>query len=156
MNSKNIKHGISSIAVLLISFVIVSPASSEQNFYPWKVENYSINEPLGNKNGDATRGRKIVINRDKGNCLACHSIPIPEESFHGTVGPPLHGVASRLTEGQIRLRVADETKIIPNTIMPGFYKNPKENNRVDDEYWGKPVLNAQEAEDVIAYLMTLK
>lgn len=156
MKAKNIKHGLCTIAMTLISFVIVSPASSEPNFYPWKIENYAINEPLGNKKGNAIRGRKIVINSDKGNCLACHSTPIPEESFHGTVGPPLHGVASRLTEGQIRLRVADETKIIPNTIMPGFYKNPKENNRVDDEYWGKPVLNAQEAEDVIAYLMTLK
>lgn len=142
--------------MLLISAVIISPASSEPNFSPWKIENYAINEPLGNKKGNAIRGRKIVINRDKGNCLACHSIPIPEESFHGTVGPLLHGIASRMTEGQIRLRVADETKIIPTTIMPGFYKNPKENNRVDDEYWGKPVLNAQEAEDVIAYLMTLK
>lgn len=156
MKAKIIKHGLCTIAMTLISFVIVSPASSEPNFYPWKIENYAINEPLGNKKGNAIRGRKIVINSDKGNCLACHSTPIPEESFHGTVGPPLHGVASRLTEGQIRLRVADETKIIPNTIMPGFYKNPKENNRVDDEYWGKPVLNAQEAEDVIAYLMTLK
>ena len=156
MKPKNIKHGLSTIAMTLISFVIVSPASSEPNFYPWKIENYAINKPLGNKKGNALRGRKIVINRDKGNCLACHSIPIPEESFHGTVGPPLHGVASRMTEGQIRLRVADETKVIPTTIMPGFYKNPKENNRVDDKYWGKPVLNAQEAEDVIAYLMTLK
>lgn len=142
--------------MLLISFVIVSPASSEQHFYPWKIENYAINKPLGNKKGNATRGRKIVINRNKGNCLACHNLPIAEESFHGTVGPRLHGVASRLTEGQIRLRVADEQKIIPTTIMPGFYKNPKENNRVDDKYWGKPILNAQEAEDVITYLMTLK
>lgn len=156
MESKNIKYSINSFAILLISFVLISPSYSEQNFYPWKIENYAIKKPFGGFNGNAQRGRKIVINKDKGNCLACHSLPIPEEPFHGTVGPPLQGIASRYTEGQIRLRIADEQKVIPTTIMPGFYKDPKENNRVDDNFWGKPVLTAQEAEDVIAYLMTLK
>lgn len=156
MKTKNIKHGVSCTAIALISFVTVSPSYSEQNFYPWKIENYAIKKPLGGFTGDAQRGRKIVINKDKGNCLACHSLPIPEESFHGTVGPPLQGIASRLSKGQIRLRVADEQKINPFTIMPGFYKNPKENNRVADDFWGKPVLTAQETEDVITYLMTLK
>lgn len=156
MRTKVIKHGVFGIAMSLISVDIFSPSFSEQMFYSWKIKNYAINTPLGGFNGNAQRGRNIVINKDKGNCLACHSLPIPEESFHGTVGPPLQGIASRLTKGQIRLRVADEQKVIPTTIMPGFYKDPKENNRVDDNFWGKPVLNAQEAEDVIAYLMTLK
>jgi len=157
MQTKVIKHAMFGIVVLsLISVDIFSPSFSETLFYPWKIENYAIKKPLGNFNGDAQRGRKIVINKDKGNCLACHNLPIPEESFHGTVGPPLQGIASRLSKGQIRLRVADEQKVIPTTIMPGFYKDPKENNRVDDDFWGKPVLTAQEAEDVIAYLMTLK
>jgi len=155
MKMKNINHGLI-VTMTLISFSLVSTAHSEQKFYPWETENFAINKPLGGFNGNAERGRKIVIDKNKGNCLACHAMPIPEESFHGTVGPALHGVGSRYTEGQIRLRVADEQKVNPMTIMPGFYKNPKENNRVDDQYWGKPVLNAQEAEDVIAYLMTLK
>lgn len=156
MDTKNIKYGISSIAVFLISFIFSSSSYSEQNFYPWKIKNYAIAAPFGGMKGNAQRGRKIVINKNKGNCLACHNLPIPEEIFHGTIGPPLQGIASRLNKGQIRLRLADEQKINPNTVMPGFYKNPKENNRVDDKYWGKPILNAQEAEDVIAYLMTLK
>ena len=156
MNTWNIKHGLSYVAVSLISFFFAPPSYSEQNFYPWKIENFAITKPLGGFVGDAQRGREIVIDKDKGNCLACHSLPITEESFHGTVGPALHGIASRYNEGQIRLRVADEQKVNPITIMPGFYKNPKENNRVDDDYWGKPVLTAQETEDVIAYLMTLK
>ena len=150
------KHAVFVIIFSLLSIGIFSPAFSEQIFYPWKIENYAIKKPLGGFIGNAQRGRKIVINQDKGNCLACHSLPIPEESFHGTVGPPLQGIASRLNKGQIRLRVADEQKINPFTIMPGFYKPPKENNRVDDNFWGKPVLTAQETEDVIAYLMTLK
>ncbi len=141
---------------LLMSIASPSSSLAEQTFYSWKIENYAIKKPLGGFTGNAQRGRKIVINQDKGNCLACHSLPIPEESFHGTVGPPLQGIASRLNKEQIRLRVADEQKINPATIMPGFYKNPKENNRVDDNFWGKPVLTAQETEDVITYLMTLK
>ena len=156
MQTKIIKHAMFAVVLSLISVDIFSPSFSEQTFYPWKIENYAIKKPLGGFNGNAQRGRKIVINKDKGNCLACHNLPIPEESFHGTVGPPLHGIASRLSKEQIRLRVADEQKVIPTTIMPGFYKDPKENHQVDDDFWGKPVLNAQEAEDVIAYLMTLK
>ncbi len=150
------KHAVFAIVFSLLSISTFSPSFAEQIFYPWKIENYAIKKPLGGFTGDAQRGRKIAINQDKGNCLACHSLPIPEESFHGTVGPPLQGIASRLNKGQIRLRVADEQKINPFTIMPGFYKNPKENNRVADDFWGKPVLTAQETEDVITYLMTLK
>ena len=156
MRTNVINHGAISFIMSVMLFVIFSPAYSEPIFYPWKIENYAIKKPLGGFIGNAQRGRNIVINKNKGNCLACHLLPIPEESFHGTVGPPLIAIASRLSKEQIRLRVADEQKVIPTTVMPGFYKNPKENNRVDDDFWGKPVLTAQEAEDVISYLMTLK
>ena len=159
----NTQHHIAAIGILAgifmsISFVSLSYAepSADNKYYPSKIKNFAIEQPFGGYTGNAERGRKIVINRDKGNCLACHSFPIDEEAFHGTVGPSLHGIASRLNEAQIRLRVADQQKINPMTIMPGFYKNPKENNRVADSYWGQPVLSAQETEDVIAYLMTLK
>ena len=156
MQTTIIKRTVFTIVFSLLSIGASSPSFAEQIFYPWKIENYAIKKPLGGFTGNAQRCRKIVINKDKGNCLACHSLPIPEESFHGTVGPPLHGIGARLSKGQIRLRVADEQKINPATIMPGFYKNPKENNRVADDFWGKPVLTAQETEDVITYLMTLK
>jgi len=141
---------------LIVLFAVSTSSFSEEKFIPWQIENYAINKPLGGLMGDAKRGKEIVKRKDKGNCLACHSLPIPEESFHGTVGPSLKGIATRLNTGQIRLRIADETKLIPGTIMPGFYKNPKEINRVADGFWGKTVLTAQEVEDVVAYLMTLK
>ena len=83
-------------------------------------------------------------------------MPIPEEDFHGTVGPPLHGVGARYTKGQIRLRVVDERRIFPMTIMPGFYRDPAKANRVADAYWGKTFLTAQQVEDLVAYLETLK
>ncbi len=117
---------------------------------------YAIDESLGGLQGDARRGRQIAISRSKGNCLACHRLPVPEEEFHGTVGPSLEDVGSRFSEGQLRLRIVDEKQLNPMTIMPGFYRDPKHFNRVLDEYEGRTVLNAQEVEDVVAYLLTLK
>ena len=128
MQRLSVKYGLVGTLTLLMLTAVLLPSFAGQAFYPWKMENDAINAPLGGFKGEARRGRDIVKNKDKGNCLACHSLPISEEPFHGTVGPPLQGVASRLNEGQIRLRVADEQKLIPATIMPGFYKNPRENN----------------------------
>ena len=83
-------------------------------------------------------------------------MPIPEEPFHGTIGPPLQGVGARYSAAQIRLRIVDEQQVNPFTIMPGFYRDPLEANRVADVYWGKTFLSAQQVEDLVAYLVTLK
>ena len=129
MNTRVIKLGSGLITNTLAFFLLISPVTSiswadtkpDTKFYPWKMQNYAITKPFGGYKGNADRGRKIVINRDKGNCLACHALPIKEESFHGTVGPALHGIASRLSEGEIRLRVADEQKINPMTMKTFFF-----------------------------------
>jgi sulfur-oxidizing protein SoxX len=142
--------------VLLLTSTAALPASAVPGYVAWQADNYAIAEPLAGLSGDPGRGREVVRRKDRGNCLACHSLPIPEESFHGTVGPPLAHVASRLNAGQLRLRIADETRLVPGTIMPAFHKNPAELHRVADEFFGKPILSAQEVEDVVAYLMTLK
>jgi len=149
------------LAVLTTLFVIlfladVSDTQAKDTYYAWKSDNFAIQLPLNGLKGNPLRGRQIVIRQDKGTCLTCHSLPIPNESFHGTIGPPLHGIASRKSEGEIRLHVVDQQKINPQTIMPGFYKNPQELNLVLDEYFGKTMLSAQEVEDVVAYLMTLE
>lgn len=120
------------------------------------MDQFAIKAPIGGRKGDATRGRKLVADRNKGNCLACHSMPIPEESFHGSIGPSLAGLASRMTEAQIRLRVVDEQQINPASIMPGYYRDPKLIHRVLWEYEGLTILTAQEVEDMVAYLVTLK
>ena len=122
----------------------------------WKVEDFQIKEPLCGLKGDAKRGRDLVISRKKGNCLACHVMPIPEQDFHGEVGPSLVGVGSRYPLGMLRLRVIDEKKINPLTVMPGFYVNPDALHKMPDKYKGKTVLSAQEVEDVVTYLSTLK
>jgi sulfur-oxidizing protein SoxX len=125
-------------------------------YQSWKNTDFSIAAPLGGLKGDAVNGRKVAIHRGKGNCLACHQMPIPEEEFHGEIGPPLMGVGGRYDEGQIRLRIVNMQEINPGTLMPPFYKHPDQFNRVSKQYQGRTILTAQEVEDVVAYLMTLK
>ena len=126
------------------------------NYVAWKSESFAISKPLTAVPGDAARGRQLVIATDKGNCLACHKMPIDEEIFHGTLGPDLSHVARRLNQAQLRLRVVDQKQINPMTIMPGYYRDPEKFNLVANEYSGKTLLTAQEVEDLVAYLMTLK
>lgn len=104
--------------------------------------------------GDAENGRKVVINRKKGNCLACHKMPIPEEQFHGETGPDLAGVGATYSEADLRMRLVDPKALNPDTMMPSFYKTGQ--HRVLKAFEGKTILSAQEVEDIVAYLMTLK
>ncbi len=143
-----------SLAFLLISFSTQVPAG--EAYVQWQSHNYAISKPLTNMKGNAARGRALVIATDKGNCLACHVMPIKEEPFHGNLGPDLSYVASRLTEAELRLRVVDEKQINPHTIMPGYYRKPALLKLVANEYNNRTILSAQEVEDVVAYLMTLK
>ena len=142
--------------LLFLGVLTLTAAHADESYYSWRMDNFAINAPLGGLKGDAQRGRQIVIDSHKGSYLACHEMPIPEEPFHGNIGPPLGGVATRLKEGQLRLRIVDEKQINPETIMPGYYRHPKHFTLVSDEYMGKTFLTAQEVEDVVAYLLILK
>lgn len=142
--------------LLFAMVVLAPPVLAAGGYVPWQAEGDTIPQPLGGLQGDVGRGRETVRRKDLGNCLACHQVPITEEPFQGTVGPPLQGVGSRLSAAQIRLRVADESRLVPTTIMPPFHKNPADLNQVADEYYGKPVLSARQVEDVVSYLMTLR
>ncbi|MDP6705896.1 MAG: sulfur oxidation c-type cytochrome SoxX [Alphaproteobacteria bacterium] len=119
------------------------------------VDESSIPKSLTGKTGDAKNGRKIAIHRKKGNCLACHEMPISEQPFHGQIGPDLKGVAERYSEGELRLRVVNPKIVNEASIMPSFYRNDGF-HRVLKKFQGKTLLSAQEVEDVVAYLMTLK
>jgi sulfur-oxidizing protein SoxX len=105
--------------------------------------------------GDAVKGRAIVANRQVGLCLLCHSGPFPEERFQGDLAPPLQGAGSRLSEGQLRLRIVDSGKVNPATIMPSYYKTAGL-TRVAPAFAGKPVFSAEQVEDVVAFLKTLR
>lgn len=113
----------------------------------------TLEAPLTRTPGDAVRGREIVTGRD-GNCLLCHALPEPGQRFMGNVAPPLTAVASRLSAGQIRLRVVDPTRVNPDAVMPAYHR-VNDLDQVALQYRGKPVLDAQQVEDVVAYLSTL-
>ncbi|WP_135079941.1 sulfur oxidation c-type cytochrome SoxX [Terasakiella sp. SH-1] len=129
---------------------------SEPNLKPYTiVDGTSIPKSFTGKPGNPANGKKLFVHRKKGNCLTCHTAPIPEQQFHGQVAPDLAGVADRMTEGEIRLRIVNPKLMNPDTPMMAYYKTHGL-NQVKKSFVGKPMLNEQELEDVIAYLMTLK
>jgi len=105
--------------------------------------------------GDPARGRAIVVDRQVGLCLLCHSGPFPEQRFQGDLGPDLGGVGARLSAGQIRLRIVDPARANPATLMPAYFKT-EGLERVAPAFRGKTVLSAQQIEDVVAFLVTLR
>jgi sulfur-oxidizing protein SoxX len=114
-----------------------------------------IPNSLTGRAGDAARGRDIALSRERGNCIVCHVLPAPDEKLHGDVGPNLKGVGGRLSEAQMRLRLVDGRRLNPTSMMPSYYRLDGL-KRVAAAYAGKPVLTADEIEDVLAYLMTLR
>lgn len=115
----------------------------------------TIPTPLTTSPGDAGRGRAIVANRQVGLCLLCHTGPFPEERFQGNLAPDLSGAGSRWSEGQLRLRLVDATRLNPQSIMPAYLRSDGF-NRVAPAFRGQSILNAQQIEDVLAFLQTLK
>lgn len=115
-----------------------------------------IAKSLTNTRGDPARGREVMVDRVKGNCLACHKVSaLSDEEDHGDIGPTLDAVASRYTEAQLRQLVVNPKIYFQNTLMPAFYKN-EDFIRVLDKFQGKPILTAAEVEDVVAFLKTLR
>jgi sulfur-oxidizing protein SoxX len=142
--------------ILPIAATYAENHAAPEPYISWQAENFAINEPLGGLTGDAARGRAIAGDQHRGNCLACHLLPIPEEQFFGNLGPPLAGIGSRQSVGMIRLHVVDQSRFNPETVMPGYYRPPQQLHRVAKELKGRTWLTAQEIEDVVAYLASLK
>lgn len=116
----------------------------------------AVETSLTGQSGDPVEGRAVFANRKQGNCLACHvNADLSEQSFHGEVGPPLDGVADRWSETELRGIVVNSKLIFEGTIMPGFYVDTGY-TRPLEKFDGKSILTAQQVEDVVAYLMTLK
>ena len=115
----------------------------------------TLPDSLTGSRGDPARGRAIVVSRQVGLCLLCHSGPFPEEPFQGDLAPSLTGAGSRWSEGQLRLRIVDPGRVNPATIMPA-YSRREGLTRVAPAYRGRPVLSAEQIEDVVAFLKTLR
>jgi sulfur-oxidizing protein SoxX len=116
-----------------------------------------IPQPLPAASGDAARGRAIVVNWQQGLCLLCHSGPFAELREQGNLASNLQGAGTRWTAAQLRLRVADARQMDPGGLMPSLHRLPPQDGaqRVAAAWRGKPVLDAQQVEDVVAFLQTL-
>ena len=140
------------VLALPIACLAAAPALA-QNPVRLEVIGDAIPRALTSEPGDAARGRSIVVNRDAGACTLCHAVP-GEQAF-GDIAPTLAGVGAKLSPPQLRLRVADSTRVSPNTPMPAYYRT-EGLMQVAAAYRGKTILSAQQVEDVVAYLATLK
>ena len=139
--------------LLFLASIMVLFASDSLHYQTYKD---TVPQPLSNSYANPEKGKQLVIDRNKGNCLSCHQLPIPEEEFHGTIGPSLTQVSSRLTPEQIRLRIIDMKRLNPLTIMPSYFQSTTPLNRISSQFEGTTLLTPDEIEHIIAYLMTLK
>lgn len=151
------------IAASLAATMAAAPAAqaqdaqiSEPGLVAYEVKDYAIEKSLTGKPGDPAKGRQWAITSGQGNCVICHKLPIPEVAFRiGNVGPDLTEVGSRLTPGEIRMRIVNPKLLNEATIMPAYYR-VSGLNRVQERFAGKPMLTAEQVEDLVAYLSTLK
>ena len=115
----------------------------------------SLTTSLTGSPGDALRGRAIVVNRQLGLCLLCHSGPFPEERLQGNLAPSLAGAGTRWSEAQLRLRIVDSKRLNPQSLMPAYHRS-EALVRVGRAWEGRPLLTAAQVEDVVAFLVTLR
>lgn len=123
----------------------------------------TVAQSLSGVAGDPASGREIVGNKSLGNCVACHQVSdLSNVPFQGEIGPMLDGAGDRWTEAELRGIVANAKIMFEDSMMPAFYKtegfirpgNAYTGEAADDTFG--PLLTAQQIEDVVAYLSTLK
>jgi sulfur-oxidizing protein SoxX len=129
-------------------------AAGAEELQPYTIAGDSIPESLTGVSGDAARGRALVLERSS-TCILCHSGPFPEQNFQGDLAPSLAGAGSRWSTGQLRLRLVAASRLNPATIMPSYYRVDGL-DRVGAAWRGKPILSAEQIEDIVAYLATLR
>lgn len=139
-----VSHTTACIALLIVALGHLDTASAQ-----------SLPAPLTASAGDPDRGRAIAADPDRGNCSICHLLPGAEPRQHGDLAPPLAGAGSRNTAGELRMRIVDGTRINPATLMPPYHRL-EGLARVAAPFRGAPILTAQEVEDVVAWLLTLR
>ena len=139
------------LASLLLAMAMPAMASAQSAM----VTGDAVVQSLTGSAGDPARGRAIIADRQKGFCLLCHGGPFPEEPLQGNLAPSLAGAGSRWNEGQLRLRLMDNKRVNPESIMPGYHRI-EGLNRVGAIWRDRPILSAAEIEDVLAFLMGLK
>jgi sulfur-oxidizing protein SoxX len=141
--------------VAVLAMTALAPVAPHAELAPVMIVGDAIPQPLTSEAGDPARGRAIVVDRQKGLCLLCHIGPFPDQRFQGDMAPDLAGAGARWSSAQLRLRIADGSRLNPATIMPSYYRIDGL-NRVAPAFREKPILEAQQVEDVVAFLATLQ
>jgi len=98
-----------------------------------------VSAPLAHAQSGAADGQKIAFDRGKGNCLTCHDIKGGD--LPGTIGPALKDLKGKYDRNELTAIVTDETKRIPQTMMPPFGRNR--------------ILSEQEINAIVDFLQTL-
>ena len=142
------------VAWLTAAALALPAMATAQTLQNYVVTGDTIPVSLTGVPGDAARGRALVLNRVS-TCILCHSGPFPEEKFQGDLAPDLAGAGKRWSEGQLRLRLVDGSRLNPATIMPSYYRVDGL-QRVGTAWRGKPILSPEQIEDIVAYLKTLR
>jgi sulfur-oxidizing protein SoxX len=136
------------------ALLALSCPAGAQGLRPYAVVGDAVPDSLTGIKGDAARGRALVVDRTS-TCILCHNGPFAEVKFQGDLAPGLAGSGSRWSEGQLRLRLVDASRLDAATIMPSYYRVDGL-NRVGPAWRGKPILSAEQIEDIVAYLVTLR
>lgn len=143
------------VIAVLFSTAGLAGVAEEEPLLPYSIVGDAISASLTGASGNPARGRAVVLDRRLGACLLCHTGPFPEEKFQGTLAPNLSGAGSRWSAGQLRLRLVDASRTNPDTIMPPYYRVDGL-IRVGRAWQGKPIMSAEQIEDVVAFLLTLR
>jgi len=138
--------------LMVVAFALPTIAAA-QALAPYTVVGDGIPDSLTGVAGDVARGRALIVDRAS-TCILCHSGPFPEQKFQGDLAPSLAGAGSRWSVSQLRLRLVDASRLNPATIMPSYYRVDGL-DRVGKAWRGKPILSAEQIEDILAYLATL-
>lgn len=141
--------------LVVICFVSACDREAAPLVSPAQISGDAIPAPLSTVPGNALVGEAVFSSREHGHCVLCHVVDGLDVPFQGNVGPALTGIGGRLTDGQIRLRIADPARLNPETVMPSYYRL-QGLHQVGAAYRGKPVLSAEQIEHLVAYLSTLK
>ena len=115
----------------------------------------AVSTPLWAQAADANRGAAIVASRSQGLCGLCHALPGQPDHLQGTLGPPLQGVGARLTAAELRTHLLAPERFNPDTLMPAYGRTDGL-VQVAPALRGRPLLAAQQIDDVVAYLASLR
>lgn len=141
MGYQDLRHRILGIAVLVVVSTHFPSSVIAQEMLP-SAEQCRLNPPTDSRG----HGWCVVIQKHKGNCLACHQIdidPWPHElAPGGTLGPVLTSIKQRFPDrAKLRAQIWDATRAKPRSAMPPFGKHR--------------LLSEQEIDLVVDFLLTI-